>query len=248
MKALPLIALLALGAVAGTAAESEPRAPLVLDDLTFTQRAGGYGSDISIRSDDGDSQVSVDRARLSEAVGLDGGDGPVRFTVAAEAGRTDCQGERKNGKARGDCRFVSLPAYETGLAQRGVRLNRRRDLLALALVDAGLALVDDLSREGLRPDDSGDLIAAAALGVTGAWTHDLREAGLAIGDFEDLIAARALKVDAAFLRQMARAGYPRLTAEQAITMKAVGVTPGYAEAMNRAAEAAHEVAGAGGLQ
>ena len=202
---------------------------------------------VEIRSRDGRSTTTVNRERLSDASGFEG-NGPVRFAVAAEAGRTECTGVRNGARAKGECRFVSSPAYETGLAQRGVRLERRRDLFALALVDARLALVDELSRDGLAPADSGDLIAAAALGVTGRWAHDLREAGLDIGKFDDLIAARALKLDGAFMRAMAAAGYPRLTARQAITMKAVGVTPSYAAAMNRAADAAQQVEGMGGLQ
>lgn len=246
MKALPLIALFALVGVAGVAAEDSPSEPLVIDDLQFEWRDARSGS-VEIRSDDGRSSTTVKRERLSDAQGFDA-NGPVRFAVAAQAGRTECAGTRKGARATGKCRFVSAPAYETGLAQRSVRLERRRDLFALALVDARLALVDDLSRDGLAPADSGDLIAAAALGVTAAWARDLREAGLDIAKFDDLIAARALKLDGAFMRAMAEAGYPRLSARQAITMKAVGVTPGYAAAMNRAADAAQAVEGMGGLQ
>ena len=239
MKALPLIALFALAGVAGVAAETIPPEPLTIADLKFEETSRG----VEIRTANGRSSVTVDRERLSEASGL-GSSGPVRFVIAAEAGRTECSGVRGDG----GCRFASSPAYETGLAQRGVKLERRRDLLALALVDARLALVDELSRDGLAPANSGHLIAAAALGVTGAWAHELKEAGLAIAEFDDLVAARALKVDGAFIRQMAEAGYPRLSARQAITMKAVGVTPAYAEAMNRVADTAQAVEGMGKLQ
>jgi len=246
MKALPLIALFALAGVAGATEETSPPAPLVLDDLEFEWR-DARSSSVEIRSDNGRSSTTVKRERLSDASGLDA-NGPVRFAVAAEAGRAECSGIRKGARAKGKCRFVSSPAYETGLAQRGVELERRSDLFALALVDARLALVEELSRDRLAPADSGDLIAATALGVTGAWAHDLREAGLDIAEFDDLIAARALKLDGEFMRAMAAAGYPRLSARQAITMKAIGVTPSYAAAMNRAADAAQRVEGMGGLQ
>ena len=239
MRALPLIALFALAGVAGAAADTSPHEPLTIADLRFEETSRG----VEIRTADGRSQVTVERDRLSEASGLES-DGPVRFVIAAGAGRTECAGMRREGR----CRFVSSPAYETGLAQRGVKLERRRDLLALALVDARLALVDELSRDGLAPANSGHLVAAAALGVTGAWAHELKEAGLAIAEFDNLVAARALKLDGSFIREMAAAGYPRLSARQAITMKAVGVTPAYAEAMNRVADAAQAVEGMGELQ
>jgi len=247
MKALPLIALLAVTAAAGTAADNRPPAPLVLDELSFTSRGHDSSRQIEIRSDDDRSSVSVSRARMSETQGLDE-DGPMRFTVAAEAGRTECQGVRHDGVAAGTCRFTSSPDFEIGLAQRGVRLEHRRDLLALALVDAKLALVDDLSRDGWAPRDSSNLIAAGALGITGAWADGLKRGGLTIAAFDDLIAARALDLDGAWLRDMAAAGYPHLTVHQAISMRAVGVTPSYAAAMNRAMDAAHAVENAGGLQ
>jgi len=241
MKVLPLIALFALVGVAGVAAESQPPAPLTIDDLTWSART--RDGSVEVGSNRGKSSVSIDRERLSEISGLDG-DVPARFVVEAEAGRTECAGTRRGGR----CRFVSRPAFETGLAQRDVALERRRDLLPLALVDARLALVDQLSREHLAPRTSGELIAATALRVTGAWAHGLREAGLNIVRFEDLLAARALNLDAAFVREMGAAGYPGLSAGDAITMKAVGVTPAYAVAMNRAVRAAHAVEGAGALQ
>jgi len=86
MKALPLIALFALAGVAGAAEETSPPAPLTIDDLEFQWREARAGS-VEIHSDDGRASVTVKRERLSEAAGLDA-DGPVRFVVAAGAGRT----------------------------------------------------------------------------------------------------------------------------------------------------------------
>jgi hypothetical protein len=253
MKALPFIVLFALVGVAGAAAEetASPRV-LVADDLTWTTQGSadeGWRS-VQVRSGDGHSSVSVPITRLDDAQGLGSGagDGPVRFAIRREVGAAACVGSRKGKAAAGTCRFASDPGFEQGLAQRGVRLGKRNNLIALALVDAHLALVDELSREGLAMPDASDLIAASALGVTGAYVHELKAAGLALDKLGDVYAARALDVDAAFLREMAAAGYPKLTVSQAITMKAVGVTPAYAEAMNRAAGAARAVEGIGELQ
>ena len=253
MKAMPLAVLLAFVGVAGAAAE-ETASPRVFaaDDLTWSTQGeldGGWRS-VQVRSGDGNSSVSVPIARLDDAQGLEpvSSDGPVRFAIRREAGTADCIGARSRRAAAGTCRFASDPNFEQGLAQRGVRLGKRKNLIALALVDAHLALVDELSREGLEIADASDLIASTALGVTGGYVHGLKAAGLAFDKLGDVYAARALNVDAAFVREMAAAGYPHLTVSQAITMKAVGVTPEYAEAMNRAAGAAHAVEGMGELQ
>ena len=253
MKALPLIALFALVGVAGAAAEETvPIHALVADDLTWSVagRADDGWRSVQVRTGDGHASVSVPIARLDDAQGLETGarDGPVRFAIRREAGVAECIGARHGRAAAGTCRFVSIPAFEQGLAQRGVGLGKRKNLIALALVDAHLALVDELSREGLPMADASDLIAATALKVTGDYVHALKAAGLVLDKLGDAYAARALNLDAAFLEEMSAAGYPHLTLHQAITMKAVGVTPEYAEAMNRAAGAAHAVEGMGELQ
>ena len=80
MKALPLIALFALAGVAGAAAETSPPDPLTIADLKFEETSRG----VEISTADGRSNVTVDRARLSETSGL-GSNGPVRFAIAAEA-------------------------------------------------------------------------------------------------------------------------------------------------------------------
>ena len=253
MKALPLIVLSALVGVAGAAAEETvPTHALVADDLTWSVegRADDAWRSVQVRTGDGHSSVSVPVARLDAAQGLEpgAGEGPVRFAIRREAGTADCTGTRHGRAAAGGCRFVSVPAFEQALAQRGVRLGKRSNLIALALVDAHLALVDELSREGLPIADASDLIAASALKVTGDYVHALKAAGLVFEKLGDVYAARALNVDRQFLESMAAAGYPHLTLSQAVTMKAVGVTPEYAEAMNRAAGAAHAVEGLGELQ
>lgn len=253
MKALPLLPLFALIGVAGAAAEeSVPRTAYVADDLTWSLERNDRGENrsVEIRTADRHTNVTVAVDRLDDARGLEPGaaDGPVSFAVRREAGEATCRGTRRGNAVAGTCRFVSSPNFEEGLAQRGVKLGKRKNLVALALVDAHLALVDDLSREGLPITEDDDLIAASALKVTGPWVREIKQAGLRLDKVEDLYAARALNVDAAFLRAMAAAGYPNLTVSQAITMKAVGVTPAYAEAMNRAAGAAHAVEGLGELQ
>ena len=252
MKVLSLIALSALVGVAGAAAEDTVPTRALSADLTWSVETGEGDAwrSVQVRSDDGHSSVSVPISRLDDASGLEPGaaDGPVAFAIRRDAGSARCSGARSGGAAAGTCRFVSDPAFEQGLAQRRVRLGKRNNLIALALVDAHLTLVDELSREGLKIADASDLIAATALKVTGDYVHELKAAGLTLDNLGDAYAARALNLDAAFLEQMSAAGYPHLTLHQAITMKAVGVTPEYAEAMNRAAGAAHAVEGMGELQ
>lgn len=248
-RALPLIALAALASASGAAEEAVLREPLVAQDLTWTLQDSARPRSVAIRTGDGRSNVSVPVDRLEQSEGLaPGARGEVRFSLPREAGLTDCTGSHKRSGAAGTCRFVSAPAFEQELAQRGVELGQRRNLIPLALVDARLALVDAFSREGMPLSEASDLIAASALDITGDYIHELKSAGLQLKRLRDVFACRAVGVEGAFVRDMADAGYPKLTAQQAITMKAVGVTPQYAIAMNRALGAVRAVESAGELQ
>src|SRR3546814_10540239 len=101
--------------------------------------------------------------------------GPVTFRIAHAAGTLDCDGRlarRYDGK--GDCRFTGDPGFERQLAARGLTPDGPRDLLAMLMVDATVALADGLTEAGLRPRDSDDLIAAAALERSEEHTSELQ--------------------------------------------------------------------------
>jgi hypothetical protein len=165
----------------------------------------------------------------------------VSFDLAREAGALACTGRVDgDGDADGTCRFDPHEGYVADLTARGLRPEDDEELLALALVDARLSLVDGLSNAGFRMDEAKDLIAVAALDVTADYAEELRGAGLLVEELEDLIAARALDLDAAWLSEMAEVGYPNLTIERAIQMRALDITPDYARRMKQVAAALGE--------
>jgi hypothetical protein len=166
----------------------------------------------------------------------------VTFTLAREAGALACSGRAERaGGASGTCRFDPDKRFTDALTRRGLPPEDSDEVLALALVDARIALVDGLLDQGYRFDEASDLVAVAALEVTPAFAGELRGAGLKIDDLDDLVAARALHIDAAWLGEMAQAGYPGLEIDQAIQMRALGVTPDYAKRMSRVLRALGEI-------
>ncbi|PQM28332.1 hypothetical protein CVO77_07510 [Sphingopyxis lindanitolerans] len=166
---------------------------------------------------------------------LQGGAGPVSFTVLHAAGTLACSGRLTGAFAgEGRCRFSADPRFEAALAERGLAPDHRADLIAMLLVDATVDLADGLTREGVKPKDNGDLIAAAALDVTPAYVHDLKSDAMVLTDIDDAIACKALDVDGPYVRGLAAAGYRNLAARDVVAMKAMDVSPDYARAMNRA--------------
>lgn len=166
----------------------------------------------------------------------------VTFSVVREAGALACSGRVEGaGNASGTCRFDPDERMTTALTRRGLPPEDSDQVLALALVDARIALVDGLVDQGYRFEDADDLIAVAALDVTPIYAGELRHAGLKVAELDDLVAARALHIDAAWLGEMARAGYADLEVQQAIQMRALGVTPDYVERMTRVLRAVGEI-------
>lgn len=238
MKILFLAVGTALVSMLGQAAPGAATDPLVIDSIDW-KVAPSTGTEPRLRlsHDSSSSDVSLtDRAEFGTArAALQGGAGPVSFTISHDAGILACEG-RLTGAfvGEGHCRFSGDPRFEAGLAARGLTPKDRDELLAMLLVDATIDLADGLIREGVKPEDRGDLIAAAALGVTPAYVHELRSDAMLLSDIGDAIACKALDVDGAYVRGLAAAGYRNLTADDVVAMKAMDVSPDYARAMNRA--------------
>lgn len=238
MKTLILAAGTALLSVLAQAAPNGATDGLVVDPIDWKvvpSTAAEQHLRISHASSSSDVSLT-ERAEFGAArAALQGGAGPVSFTVSHDAGTLACSGRLTGAFAgEGNCRFSADPRFEAELAARGLAPDDRGELFAMLLVDATLDLADGLTREGVKPKDSGDLIAAAALDVTPAYVHELKSDAMVLTDVGDAIACKALDVDGPYVRGLAAAGYRNLTADDVVAMKAMDVSPDYARAMNRA--------------
>lgn len=241
MKTPVIAATAALLTILACTAPSSAADPLVLSDIiwTATPATGKGEARLRVRHKGSSSEVALDSARRELAptrAALQGGGGPVSFTIVHSAGTLACTGTLTRAfDGEGGCRFTSDPGFETALGDRGLVPARRGDLLAMLLVDATIDLADGLIAEGVKPKGTDDLIAAAALDVTGDYVRDLKSEALVLTKIDDAIACKALGIDGAYVRGLAAAGYRKLSADDVVSMKALGVTGDYAQAMNRAA-------------
>ena len=189
---LPL-ALLALG-VTGTLIHAAGPSTGPIDDIEWSYRADPEPRLQITRKGMNSTFDASELPEIMETLAAASPRSPgeaVSFSLAREAGALACSGRTTgDGDAEGTCRFDATESYLAALAERRLRPEDDTELLALALVDARIALVDGLSRAGFRIEEAGDLIAVAALDVTAGFAEELKGAGLAIDDLEDLIAAR----------------------------------------------------------
>lgn len=203
--------------------------------------------------------------RISELTGLTPGwrsGGPVRFALVREAGRVDCAGTGRGGRAEGECRFIRNPAFSDLIVRSGMArptqeqafgltmVGARRDLLnglhaarypmpsvddyiAMTAVGVTPTYIRELQRAGYRPDQSKRLIEFAALKVTPEYLGALARAGYANLPQNQVVQLAALRIDPEFIRGLERIGYRSLPVNKLVELKALNVTPEFVHAVRR---------------
>ena len=194
---LALVLSTASGAAAQDALAGEWRASLdsAKQDkihLTFERRGKGGGKN-QMGSDYGFPELEG----LTRAQAASGG--AVRFSLAREAGRIDCEGAFQNGRGSGAFRFTPSQSFVSAMKGRGFDFER-----------------DDSSAKGDGRDAAERLFAAATLNVTTALADDLLSADFGRLGVEDLFKAAIFKVDSRFMREMKASGFPDLGMEELV--------------------------------
>ena len=160
--------------------------------------------------------------------------GPVRFSLAREAGTIDCEGSFQNGKGSGTFRFTGSQAFVSAMKSRGFDFEKdsnaddeRRPenrLFAAAALNVTTALADDLTSAGFKLD-VGDLFKAAIFKVDSKFMLEMKATGFPNLTMEDLVKARIFKIDAEFVRQATQMGFDKEPFESLIKMRIFKVTP-----------------------
>lgn len=254
-----LAAALLAGAALAQTGDVSPRVPEApanselrwsASELQWRKSPGTYMLRLERKGDTMQHSIDPDNpamAGLLDALRGNQGARPVRFTLDREAGRLDCAGSAGRDKGSGTCDFTPSREFASALARRGIRLEGDKDAFALTMVDAHVALVDDLQRLGVPVRTTEELAGLSALEVSARWVEGLIAAGRKPPTVETLLAFKALGIDPDYVRGMAAAGYGDVSDEKLLEFKALDITPGYLRAMNGKA-AAHSVLEAGAIE
>jgi hypothetical protein len=177
----------------------------------------------------------------------------VKFVIARDAGRFDCDGYLDQGEGAGffrfspDPKFVSnmraigfdgidgnqqfaMAVHDVTLAyarqMKGMKLNglTTEKLLAFRIFDISQEFIRELRTEGLATSDADKLVAFRVHGVTPQMVRDMRKLGL-VTDEDQYIAFRVHGVSPEFVAKIEAFGYSDLEPRQLIAMRVHGVTP-----------------------
>lgn len=233
-RSLALIAGCAVALAGGAAATSFSRqhAPMgPTSAIGFTLELALNAEGFQLRLDASPKSMVSQTYATGELAGLMPGaldrDGALRFALAREAGRIECDGMATHRVGSGRCSFAPDAAFARYLAERGVGMPDFRGSYDLTVLGARRALVEALATARYQTPTVDQLIALTAIGVTPDYIADLSRSGFHPDDLDDLMAFAALRIDGAYAGAMLRAGAGKLRSKDLIALRAVGVAPAY---------------------
>ena len=197
--------------------------------LTFERRTNESG-----KNHMGATYNFADLQGLSREQVLSGGS--VRFSLAREAGRIDCEGSFQNGKGSGTFRFKANQGFVSAMKSRGFDFEKKsstsieeRDfenrLFAAATLNVTTALADDLLSANFGKLDVNDLFKAAIFKVDSKFMREMKASGFPNLGMEELVKARIFKIDADFVTRVTEMGFDKESFEGLVKMRIFKVTP-----------------------
>ncbi|HEY9282518.1 MAG TPA: hypothetical protein VIP46_03595 [Pyrinomonadaceae bacterium] len=198
--------------------------------LTFERRNKDGG-----RNQMGQSYDFSDLQGLSRSQAAAGG--AVKFSMAREAGRIDCEGSFQNGKGSGAFRFTPNAGFVAAMKSRGFDFEQdsskkkgngpdlEERLFAATTLNVTTALADDLLSADFGKLDTEDLFKAAIFKVDSKFMREMKESGFPGMGMEELVKARIFKIDADYVRQVAQMGFTGEGFESLVKMRIFKVTP-----------------------
>lgn len=148
----------------------------------------------------------------------------VRFQLRRDAGTFDCEGWFKDGRGSGHFTFLPSAQFASELQRRGAGAPDARQLLALALSDTGLALLDELQAQGYERPDVEGLVSLGNHGVSLEYVRGLGGLGYRLGSLAALRRMVDHGVNLAFIRELREHGIRNLSADELVRLRDHGVS------------------------
>ena len=130
----------------------------------------------------------------------------VKFTVAREAGRFECEGFLENGEGAGLFHFLPNPQFVEQMKALGFGGIDGDKLMAAAIHDVTVEFAREMQAEHITGLDTDKLIAFRIFGVTRQFIEGLRSSGLNVTDSDKLVAFRIHGVTPEMVRTLHQAG------------------------------------------
>ncbi|MGA3212689.1 MAG: hypothetical protein ABSD20_15390 [Terriglobales bacterium] len=130
----------------------------------------------------------------------------VRFTIARDAGKFECEGYLNNGEGAGIFHFQPDPSYAAHMQSLGFPLGADEQY-SMADQDVSLEFARQMKNEHLTGLDTEKLIAFRIFNVTAAFIEELRALGLNVSDSDELVAFRIHGVTPQMVKSLRQEGY-----------------------------------------
>ncbi|HSU13920.1 hypothetical protein [Longimicrobium sp.] len=167
-------------------------------------RTGSTGSARSV-----DEMAGLDAAALAGPA-----ESPVRFTLAGDPGRLECEGTAGGGRGSGRCAYQPAPGFAGEMERLGAPRPSSADQLELLIHGVELAQMRELRRLGYRDLEPDRLIAMQIFYVTLDFAREATAFGDPDRSLDELVSLKHGGVSLAYLRALREAGYTRLTFRQ----------------------------------
>jgi hypothetical protein len=155
----------------------------------------------------------------------------VRFTIARDAGKIDCEGFLDDGEGAGVFHFQADANYPRQMESLGFPVDDEKQF-AMAVQDVSLAFAREMKDQHISGLDTDKLIAFRIFGVDKAFIESLRAEGLKISEADKLVAFRIHGVSAKMVRSLRQAGYSP-DEDTLIAMRIHGATPEWIEDLKK---------------
>jgi len=155
----------------------------------------------------------------------------VRFTIARDAGKIDCEGFLNDGEGAGIFHFQPDPNYAAEMRKLGFDVDDEKQY-SIAVQDVSLEFARQMKNEHLSDLDTDKLVAFRIFRVDSAFIADLRAAGLKTSDSDKLVAFRIHGVTPQMIRSLHQAGYSP-DEDTLVAMRIHGATPEWMEELKK---------------
>jgi beta-lactamase regulating signal transducer with metallopeptidase domain len=175
--------------------------------------------------------MTIAQLEALTGVRIAGANGPIQFPLRREAGTFTIDGVCRSGVCGGTYAFEPNPAFPVELAKRGIGAPTAREQFDLAVMDVGVAWLDELSKHGYKKPDIQGMVRAAEHGVSLDYVRGMAGLGYRVGTVDELVRMRDHGVDPGYVRGMAANGFSDLSSDDLVRARDHGVDPTYVKGM-----------------
>src|SRR5882724_9944939 len=150
----------------------------------------------------------------------------VKFAIARDAGRFDCEGYLKDGEGAGVFHFAPDAQYVSQMSALGFTGIDEDKQFSMAVLDVSVAYAKEIKSKNPHDLDADKLIAFRILGVSPEMVSFLQKAGYR-PDEDTLIAMRIHGVSPEYMQQLKKDGYDHIDLEKLIAFRIHGVSPDF---------------------